>query len=55
MLTPDELADFCAYWLSPTKSGRPLYRAEKTWDMKRRQRTALDRVYSQRRLDKGPF
>ena len=49
ILAPDELADFCEYWLSPTKSGRPAFTQAKTWNMRARLRTAFDMVYARRR------
>jgi hypothetical protein len=53
MLTDMELASFCEYWLAPTKSGRPLFTQQKSWNMKLRQRTALARVYGPQRENAG--
>lgn len=32
-LTAEELADFCRYWLAPTKSGKPLFTTAMTFDL----------------------
>jgi len=49
ILTPVELDDFIAYWQEASTTGRTRRQMEKTWDTRRRMRTAVQMIYSQRR------
>ena len=53
ILTPSEATDFVAYWCEPTPSGRFRIHLQPTWDTRRRMNTALDMIYSKRRVHDG--
>jgi hypothetical protein len=48
-LLPDEVADFVEYWTEPTASGRFRLTLEKTWDTRRRMKTAFSMIYEGKR------
>ena len=48
-LLPDEVADFIEYWTEPTASGRFRLTLEKTWDTRRRMKTAFSMIYEGKR------
>jgi hypothetical protein len=49
LLLPDEVADFVEYWTEPTASGRFRFTLEKTWDTRRRMKTAFNMIYEGKR------
>jgi len=49
LLTAEEAGDFVDYWMEPTPTGRARMSLEKTWDTRRRMKTALKMVYESRR------
>jgi len=49
LLTPQECEEFTEYWTEPTPSGRTRMSLERTWDTRRRMKTALSVIYSGRR------
>jgi len=49
MLTATECAEFADYWLEPTPTGRTRLSLERTWETRRRMRTALEMVYAKKR------
>lgn len=42
LLPKSELEKFNEYWLSPSKTGKPAFKLQKTWSMSGRQRTWLE-------------
>lgn len=53
MLTESECQDFHDYWMEPDVRGRTRLALEKTWDTRRRMRTALKMVFSKERATRG--
>jgi hypothetical protein len=49
LLTQQECEEFADYWMEPTPSGRSRMSLERTWDTRRRMKTALNLIYSGRR------
>ena len=49
LLMRHEVSEFISYWTEPTPSGRFRLALEKTWETRRRMRTALDMVYLKKR------
>jgi hypothetical protein len=49
LLTPAELTDFYEYWTEQSATGRSRYSMEKTWDTRRRMKTAVRVIFSKQR------
>jgi len=49
LLLADEVADFVDYWMEPTPSGKGRITLEKTWETRRRMKTAARMIYEPRR------
>ena len=54
LLTPAELVDFYEYWTEESASGRYGFSLQKTWNTRRRMKTALTMIFSKQRVEAKP-
>jgi hypothetical protein len=50
ILTPEEVDDFVAYWQEKSPTGRTKLQMERTWETRRRMKTAVRMIYQRQRL-----
>jgi hypothetical protein len=55
LLAEDEAAEFVDYWMEPSPTGRARFTLEKTWDTRRRMKTALRLIFTSKRSNGNNF